>query len=204
MTDDHPVVEFWYEFASTYSYPGAMRVEARAAARGVTVRWQPFLLGPIFRAQGWDSSPFNLQPVKGAYMWRDMARICDAEGLSFVRPDPFPQNGLQAARLALALPDDGARAAFSRAVYAAEFGAGMDLTDGSALSALLTEQGHDPDQIWAAAQSDAVKSGLRAQTEAAVAHGIFGAPMFRSEDGEIFWGYDRLDQALEWVLTRNR
>ena len=85
MTDDHPVVEFWYEFASTYSYPAAMRVEARAAARGVTVRWQPFLLGPIFRAQGWDSSPFHLQPVKGAYMWRDMARICDAEGLSFVR-----------------------------------------------------------------------------------------------------------------------
>ena len=45
-------VDFWYEFASTYSYPAAMRVEEAAASTGVAVRWRPFLLGPIFAAQG--------------------------------------------------------------------------------------------------------------------------------------------------------
>jgi 2-hydroxychromene-2-carboxylate isomerase len=55
-----PVVDFWYEFASTYSYPAAMRVEALAAARGVAVNWRPFLLGPIFARRGMTDSPFNL------------------------------------------------------------------------------------------------------------------------------------------------
>ena len=53
-------VDFWYEFASAYSYPAAMRVEALAADRGVKVTWGPFLLGPLFAAQGWRDSPLNI------------------------------------------------------------------------------------------------------------------------------------------------
>ena len=105
--------EFWYEFASTYSYPAAMRVAALAEARGVALAWRPFLLGPIFAAQGWRDSPFNIYPAKGRYMWRDLERICDALGLPLKRPEPFPQNSLLAARVALALEGE-ARADFSR------------------------------------------------------------------------------------------
>lgn len=95
-------VEFWFEFASTYSYPAAMRVERLAREAGVTLSWRPFLLGPIFGAQGWNDSPFNIYPAKGANMWRDLERICDAEGLTLTRPPvSFPQNGLHAARIAL-------------------------------------------------------------------------------------------------------
>ncbi|MEQ8826572.1 MAG: DsbA family protein, partial [Parvibaculum sp.] len=94
-------VEFWYEFASTYSYPAAMRVEAAARSAGVELLWRPFLLGPIFGAQGWNDSPFNIYPAKGKYMWRDMARLCEAQGLALKEPVRFPQNGLKAARLAL-------------------------------------------------------------------------------------------------------
>ena len=60
-----PRLTFWYEFASSYSYLSAMRIDAAAQAAGVEVVWQPFLLGPIFKAQGWTSSPFNLYPAKG-------------------------------------------------------------------------------------------------------------------------------------------
>jgi 2-hydroxychromene-2-carboxylate isomerase len=95
--------EFWYEFASTYSYPAAMRAAALAQTRGVTLIWRPFLLGPIFAAQGWRDSPFNIYPAKGRYMWRDLERICTAQGLPLRRPNPFPQNSLLAARVALAL-----------------------------------------------------------------------------------------------------
>ena len=60
--------EFWYEFASTYSYPAALRITALADQRGVSLIWRPFLLGPIFMAQGWRDSPFNVYTAKGRYM----------------------------------------------------------------------------------------------------------------------------------------
>ena len=192
-------IEFWYEFASTYSYPAAMRVADVAAALDIQVIWQPFLLGPIFNDLGWRTSPFKLQPAKGAYMWRDMARICDKAGLPFSRPDPFPQNGLLAARIALALPDDGTRAAFSRAVYMLQFGQGASIADPKMLERLLFDQGVDAPAAMKLAQSDANKGALKHQTDTARAHGLFGAPTWRTPDGEIFWGNDRLEDALDWV-----
>ena len=73
-------IEFWYEFGSTYSYPAVMRIEKLAAQAGVELRWRPFLLGPIFQTLGWNDSPFNIFAAKGRYMWRDLTRICEAEG----------------------------------------------------------------------------------------------------------------------------
>ncbi|MBV9288164.1 MAG: DsbA family protein, partial [Hyphomicrobiales bacterium] len=147
--------EFWYEFASTYSYPAAMRIEALAAARGVELAWRPFLLGPIFAAQGWRDSPFNLYPAKGRYMWRDLERVCETLGLPLQRPNPFPQNSLSAARVALAL-DGAERAAFSREIYAAEFGEGRPIADRVTLRSALLEVGAGPEAALVRAQSDAV------------------------------------------------
>src|SRR5262245_66041788 len=96
-----PVLEFWFDFASTYSYPAAMRIGPLARDAGVTVRFRPFLLGPIFRAQGWETSPFNLYEAKGRHMWRDLERLCADLRLPFQRPEPFPQSSLMAARVAL-------------------------------------------------------------------------------------------------------
>ena len=93
---------FWFEFASTYSYPAAARIEARAAAAGIAVAWRPFLLGPIFASQGWDNSPFNIYPAKGRYMWRDLERICarDRAGLPPAErlPAQQPARGARRAR----------------------------------------------------------------------------------------------------------
>jgi len=69
-------IDFWFDFASTYSYPAAMRIGALAENAGVKVRFRPFLLGPIFKALGWTTSPFNLYPAKGRHMWRDLERLC--------------------------------------------------------------------------------------------------------------------------------
>jgi 2-hydroxychromene-2-carboxylate isomerase len=190
--------EFWYEFASSYSYPAAMRVEAVAAERGVALVWRPFLLGPLFAAQGWRDSPFNLYPVKGRYMWRDVERICGALGLPLARPDPFPQNGLLAARVALAL-DDALRPSFSRAVYRAEFGQGRPIDAPATLGALLAEIGVAPEPPLARAVEDANKAALKAQTARAMALGLPGAPCLTTPDGEVFWGNDRLEQGLDWA-----
>jgi 2-hydroxychromene-2-carboxylate isomerase len=190
------MVEFWYEFASTYSYPAAMRVARLADAAGVSVRWRPFLLGPIFGAQGWNDSPFNIYPVKGAYMWRDLQRICARDGIPLkLPPFRFPQNGLKAARLALVGEKEGWIAEFSRAVYVANFGEERDITDDDLLRSLLTRAGADADKAMAAANAPENKAALKVQTDEAIARGIFGAPSFTVGD-ELFWGNDRLEDAV--------
>ncbi len=154
--------EFWYEFASTYSYPAAMRIEALAESRGVAVVWRPFLLGPIFAAQGWRDSPFNIYPAKGRYMWRDLERICDAQGLPLKRPQPFPQNSLLTARVALTL-EGVSRAKFSREVYSAEFAEGAAISDRAVIEALLAKLGLDG-SVLERAESEPNKTLLKAET----------------------------------------
>ena len=193
-----PEIDFFYEFASSYSYITALRIAPVAKAAGVTVRWRPFLLGPIFKAQGWDTSPFNLYPAKGRYMVRDCERQCGELGLAFRLPEPFPQNTLLAARVALVGLAEGWGEDFSRAVYSAEFAEGRNIGDPAVVADIVQTLGHDSAATLARAQSDEIKGRLRAQTEEAQRLGIFGAPNFIAR-GELFWGNDRLEQALDFV-----
>jgi 2-hydroxychromene-2-carboxylate isomerase len=193
--------EFWYEFGSTYSYPAALRVGALAEARGVSLAWRPFLLGPIFAAQGWRDSPFNIYPAKGRYMWRDVERTCEAMGVPFKRPAPFPQPSLLAARIALALKGEE-RASFSRRVYMAEFGDGASIGDRTMLASLLAACGVDAAAALDRAESDANKAALKAECAWAAEIGIVGAPSIVTSDGEVFWGNDRLEQGLDWAAGR--
>lgn len=196
-----PKLEFWYEFASNYSWLSAMRIEDLARAAGVEVVWRPFLLGPIFRAQGWTTSPFNLYPAKGRHMRRDMDRITAARGLDLTWPDPFPADGLAAARLALVGETHGWVAPFSRAVFTAEFSRGLNIADRAVLAAILADLGLDAAALLAEIATPEVKAALIARTEAAIARDVFGAPSFVTPDGELFWGDDRLEQALAWTLA---
>jgi 2-hydroxychromene-2-carboxylate isomerase len=192
-------LDFFYEFASTYSYPAAMRIDDLALDYDVDVRWRPFLLGPIFKAQGWDTSPFNLYPEKGRYMIRDLERIVQSQGLpKFRMPKSFPANSLLASRVALCFRGE-MRAAFSRAVYDAEFAHAADIADTKAIGKILQSLGEDAAKIFEQVNTRPVKDALRAETEAAQRAKIFGAPAFVAEDGELFWGNDRLEAALEWA-----
>ncbi len=195
-----PRLDFWFEFASTYSYPAAMRCEALAEAAGVRLRWRPFLLGPIFSAQGWLTSPFNLFPAKGRYMWRDLERICAQRKLPFHKPQTFPQNSLFCARLALAVPED-MRPDFSRAVYLAEFAEGKLISDERTLDDILASLGLSATEMREKANSEHVRGKLREETEIARKLGLFGAPTFVAGDGELFWGDDRLEQAIAWAAS---
>ena len=189
-------LDFWFEFGSTYSYPAAMRIESLAAGRGVRVSWRAFLLGPIFRAQGWNDSPFNLYPAKGRYMWRDLERVCLAGGIPFRRPSQFPRNGLLAARIACWYSDAPWLPEFVRAVYCANFQDDLDISEPAVVGRCLAAARQDAAELLAQAQSQECKAKLRAQSEKAVELGIFGAPFFIVGQ-EHFWGNDRLDQAIE-------
>ena len=193
-----PVVEFWFEFASTYSYLSVMRIERAAEAAGVDIEWKPFLLGPVFLALGWNDSPFNIYPPKGRYMWRDLERLAEKEGLPFLRPSRFPRNGLLAARVALVGVEEGWVAAFARAVMMANFAEDREIGEEAVIGAILGTLGLPAAEVIARAQADANKLALRCQTERAAELGLFGAPSFRVGE-ELFWGNDRLADALEWA-----
>jgi 2-hydroxychromene-2-carboxylate isomerase len=190
-------LSFWFDFASTYSYPTAMRIEQLARERGVPLSWNAFLLSRMFRTQGWNDSPFNLYPVKGRYMWRDLERICEAQRLPFRHPSQFPRNGLLAARIACHLSKETWIPAFVRAVYQANFAEDQDIADRRVIAACLRSVNQDAETILEAAGSAEAKTLLREQTERAVDLGIFGAPSF-IVDEELFWGNDRLEEALMW------
>jgi len=194
-------LEFWFEFASTYSYPAAMRVEQAARAAGVPLAWRPFLLGPIFGSQGWNDSPFNVYPVKGRYMWRDLERVCAKHGVPLRRPSCFPRNGLLAARVALLGAGEPWGPDFVRAVYRANFAEDREISDRAVIASLLGEIAGNAADVLERAESRDNKDRLRAQTERATALGIFGAPSFVSR-GELFWGNDRLEDALAWHRER--
>ena len=192
-------LDFWFEFASSYSYLSVMRIEALAARAGVTVRWRPFLLGPVFLSLGWNDSPFNIYPPKGRYMWRDLERLCARYGLALCKPSVFPRNGLLAARVALLGQDEPWIADFAKAVMCANFAEDREISHPAVIGAILSDLGLPADDLLARAASDENKAALRRQTEEAGELGVFGAPTF-VVDKELFWGNDRLEMALEWAL----
>lgn len=192
-----PRVDFWYELASTYSYLAAERVEGVARVMGVEVRWRPFLLGPVFGAQGWTTSPFNLYPAKGANMWRDVERIATRYHVAWNRPSTLPRNSLLAARVALIGADEGWIANFSRAVFRANFVEDRDVGDAATVADIVARIGLSPSVVERANTAEN-KARLRTQTEAAIALGLYGAPSF-TVGTELFWGHDRMEQAFQWA-----
>jgi 2-hydroxychromene-2-carboxylate isomerase len=195
-------LEFWFDFASNYSYLSVMRIEQTAARLGVILEWRPFLLGPIFKTFGWSTSPFVLQTWKTEYVWRDMDRECRKYGLAWKRPTTFPRASLLPARVALVGADQPWMGEYCRRVMQLNFAADEDIDSAAASSEVLGQLGLKPPDILAEAQGAANKLRLRNQTELARTKGIFGAPTcFVGE--EMFWGNDRLDDALACASASN-
>ncbi|CAN5881356.1 2-hydroxychromene-2-carboxylate isomerase [soil metagenome] len=191
-------MELWLDLASTYSYLAAFRVPAMAG--GSLVTWRPFTLGPIFAAQGWTTSPFNLQAAKGAYMWRDMERSAKALHVPFAKPSVFPRNSVPAMKIAVLGCERGWGPAFCKAMLRANFGDDREIGEASVIDELLGELGLDTAGVRAESESPAWMPRLRAQTEEAARRGIFGAPTFVVGD-ELFWGNDRLEDAIAWAAS---
>lgn len=196
-----PTLQFWFDFGSPYSYLAAMRIEALAQDAGVAVEWHPFLLGAIFKEQGWNDSPFNLFPAKGKYMWRDLDRTSAALSIPLVRPTKFPRNGLLAARIACWFAAEAWAPAFSKSVFQANFAEDREISDPSVVAACLDNLRLDGRLLIEQAQTEESKTKLREQTANAKHIGLFGAPSFLI-GAEMFWGNDRLEDALTWQKSR--
>lgn len=198
----------WFDYSSPYSYLAVARLEALAASRapGLTVDWRPFLLGPIFQRRSSNPSPFqDVSPPERAYRWRDIERHVALYGVPWQRPTRYPPMGLNAARLTLVALDGGWGSDFIHAAYHAAFAEDQDIADDAVLTAIVRRLGHDAEAILSIAQLPETKARLTQQVETAIAGGLFGAPSFvvnpgpDGTGGEVFWGNDRLEQALDWA-----
>ena len=196
--EEEPALEFWFDFASTYSYVAAMRIESLCRDAGVRLVWKPFLLGPIFALQGWNDSHFNLNPRRGAYMWRDLERLTAKFGLPWGLPSRFPRPTTLPARVACAVSGEPWCGDFVRRVFVANFGEDREIGEESVVAAILGELSQSAAEILDWANAPERRGWLRANVERAIDLGIFGAPNC-VVDGELFWGEEALDDAIAWA-----
>jgi len=193
--NDLQTIEFWFDFGSNYSYLTAMRIDDLAGSLGIKVVWKPFLLGPIFQSFGWESSPFVLQKEKGEYTWKDMERQARKFGVAWIKPTTFPRRAILPTRVAVLGSNESWIGDYVRAMMVRNFVEDKDLDTEDAVREVLTALNVNADLVIAQAQSDENKQRLRHATETAAKLGIFGAPMF-FVGNEMFWGNDRLEDAL--------
>lgn len=190
-------LDFFFYYGSTYTYLTVMRIDGVAAAAGVDVRWRPFSVRDIMIEM--DNIPFRTKPIKARYMWRDLERRAGRYGIPFVKPPAYPVDPESLAnRVGVVAAEQGWCPDYTRASYTAWFLENKALGVPEYLGEILTALGKDPDEIVGLADSEEVRARYEAETDAARRLGIFGSPSFAVGD-EIFWGDDRLEDALEWA-----
>ena len=191
------VIDFWYSIGSTYTYLSVMRLADVARSTGAAFRWRPFNVRHIMVEQ--NNIPFRDKPVKTAYMWRDVERRAHRYGLSPKVPAPYPLAGLVLAnQIAVLGACEGWVESYTRAAYRRWFEGGEAAGEEPNISASLREAGQDPDRALKLARSGPIVETLSEATDEAMALGVFGSSTFVVA-GEVFWGDDRLDDAVRWA-----
>lgn len=191
------VIDFWYSIGSTYSYLTIMRLPEIQRDTGVEFRWRPFNVRRVMIEQ--NNVPFKDKPVKAAYMWRDIERRARRYGFAPRLPAPYPLPGLVLAnQIAILGVEQGWVEGYTRATYQRWFESGEPAGEEPNLSASLAAIGLDPRDVLAEAEGQRCVDALEAATDDAVILGVFGSPTF-VVGHEVFWGDDRLEDALAWA-----
>ena len=191
-------IDFYFDFSSPYSYIASEWVDALAARHGRTVNWKAILLGATFQAAEL-KSPVSY-PIKREYSLHDFERSARFAGVPLKNPQKFPIPTQNAARVFWWLADSDAERArqWARHCLRAYFARGVDLSDAAQLRELAADFGIAAEAAEAVWNDPAWKARLKAENEAAIAAGVFGAPFF-VVDGEPFWGNDRRPQIERWL-----
>ena len=190
------MIDFWFSVGSTYTYLSVMRLAEVERSRGVAFRWRPFSVRQIMVEM--DNIPFRTKPVKAAYMWRDIERRAAMYGLPARVPAPYPLAQWDVAnRVAVLGAAEGWVADYARATYRRWFAQGLEAGSEPNLSDSLREIGQDPVRVLEQASGPEIGEAYEAATDEARELGIFGSPTF-VVGRELFWGDDRLDDAVAW------
>ena len=193
-------IDFFFTMGSTYTYLAVMRLPEIARTNGVVFRWRPFHLLTILNDM--KHVPFADKPSKMNYMWRDIERRAARHRIPIKVPAPYPaKQSVLANQVALLGMREGWGEAFVREAYRQWFQFGHETGSEPNVSNSLRMIGQDPSRVLARAASDEVKEALAAETDRAKALAIFGSPTFVVGGRELFWGDDRLEDAISWAKT---
>ena len=200
METDARQVDFYLDFTSPYAYLASTRIDTLAARHDYRVVWHPFLIGATFRVTG-RKAPVE-HPLVREYMYHDVLRSARLLNQPLNFPAKFPILSVKPARLFYFLQDregnQETAIAFAHAVYSAYFVEGRDISDSATLTELLLPFGMKEEEVDVQLRSSSLKERFRAEVDAAIERGVFGAPTFVVGD-EMFWGHDRLDQLDLWL-----
>lgn len=188
-------IDFWFSIGSLYTYLTVMRIDRVEDIGDIRFRWRPFSIRAIMIEM--DNRPTS-KPAKLAYMWRDLERRAEMYDFAFSGRPPYPlQNFDRANRIAVVGAQEGWCPDYVRAAYRRWFDDHQEAGSEPNVSESLKEIGQDPARVVALARSEAIGRAYDAATAEARRLGIFGVPTFATR-GEIFWGDDRLDDAIRW------
>jgi 2-hydroxychromene-2-carboxylate isomerase len=189
-------LEFFFFLGSTYSYLSVSRAQALAASQGVALTWRPFSVRTLMREQ--NNIPFATKPPKMKYMWRDIERRAARFDVPFNGAPPYPIDSTELANhVATLAAAEGWCREFTQAAYRTWFLDKLDPGEVQNLRTILHAIGRDADKCIAEAKTDRIKQVYEAATDRARQLGAFGSPTFVVGE-EIFWGDDRLEDAIAW------
>ena len=191
-------IEFWLEYASTYSYLSVARIGRLADAAGVPIDWQPFWLYPVREQQGLPA-PFPAGSRRERYMWRDLERRAAHLQLPYRRPAVYPFSSVHVGRIAFIGAREGWCRRFTEEAFRLHWTEGLPMTAPENTAAALAAAGQDAERVLALASEPDTKEAFKQQATRALERGIFGAPSFLVGD-ELFWGDDRLEDALGFAM----
>jgi 2-hydroxychromene-2-carboxylate isomerase len=193
-------LEFWFGYGSTYSYLTVMRIERAIHGTGIELVWKPFNLTALMQARRLPRGPFVDRPEKLAYMWRDLERRAQRQALSYRQPAVYPVDSQRTVRVGVLAAGEGWCGQFTKKVFHLNFVDGRPIGTPGQLEAALGELDKDPEAIIRRAHSAEIEAVLERDTRLAIERGMFGSPNFLV-DGELFWGDDRLEDAIDWCLS---
>ncbi len=186
------ILQFWFSFGSTYTYLSTQRIEQLARPRGISIEWYPFILKKIFSGSGNQSDARKLN-----YMWKDMQRRADRHGLAYNKPSLYPADYSLTAHAGLIACQEGWGRDFIRLIFRWNFCDQKQVGVAGTLESALRYLGKNHIDVIERAESAAIVEAMDRQTNEARSKGIFGSPSFIVGD-ELFWGDDRLEEALDW------
>jgi 2-hydroxychromene-2-carboxylate isomerase len=194
-------IDFFYFLGSGYAYLSVMRIKALAEKAGISVAWRPFNVRPLMQE---NNVALRTEKAKVKYLWRDIERRCATHGVAFVKPPIWTTDpDLLANRVAIVASQEGWIEPYTLKSFEAWYLEGLPLGTEESLAHVLGQLGKETGAVIAQANSPAAHARLDAETDAARAFGVFGSPSF-VVDGELFWGDDRLEEAVAWASGQHR